>query len=1585
MKPDKVRTKTAAGWLAIYLMILGTPADGASPTSLTLTPSATTMTLGALLSVTAQVTPAGATGRVTIYNGTSIIGVSSLSAGSATVSTSSLAPGSHTLTARYGGDATYAPSSAQAVRSLVQAVPIAGFVATQLNFPVTGVAALADFNGDGKRDLAAAGYSCQCVKIYLGNGDATFTASQDLPLTTSSVISAVVVGDFNGDGRKDIAIADSSSNAVVIYAGKGDGTFAASVKQPLPSATALFPADFNNDGITDLGYVSIDGGITKVGVLIGRGDGTFDAGNSFDVTRYPFVAVGDFDADGNADFAVTASSISITDGQVQIFWGRGDGTFSPTIVGTFPFIASPYSLAVGDFDGDGIPDLAAILVSTNLVQLDVFLGNKNRTPVLRQTQLASAVSVSSLATGDFNGDGRLDLLDTGAGLMAGNGDGTFQPPVYHFYPIGGAGTVLAGEFNGDGRADFIFLGNVAAILTGVSPVDLTSEIQSSASWFQGQMGATFSAKIKNQGANASAGPVTATLSGNVGLVRAASGTGWSCVAFSGSARCSRTDSLPAGASFPEIAAVVDVLVTAARNSTISVQVEVAGDTNPANDIVNLPVLVSQLQQIAFGTLADRTFDPAPFSLSGVASSGLPVTYTASGPCNVQGALVSMTATGSCSITASQAGNDVYLPAPAIQRTFRILAAASGIMLQVMPETSPFGAPVTLTGSIADGDATGKVTFYDGPTILGTATVTGGTATMITRLVGTGNRLLRAHYTGDSKYPPSNSAFVSHVVEAVPGFGLQTTTNPAQSALDLHAGDFDGDGIPDLLSISVTSLTVYPGNGDGTFRSGITTNLGNIRAFGGVVGDFNGDGKLDLVSFSGGLLVYFGNGDGTFATQPVRSTADPGLITVGDFNNDGYPDVAIAGLGAGALESTGTLEILLNKGNGTFESPLSYSFPGTNVAGTNILPLSINVGDLDGDGNLDLVAVTPSYSDGHIDNRVTVFMGDGTGAFVASPRSFVDPAHYSTGGAGAVTLGDVNRDGVLDLIIASTDLRVLIGNGDGTFQQATTFRGLDPLFYTSSVFPIDLHVVDANGDGNEDIVVSLAAGTLEIFPGVGDGTFETPAGYSANAVAPLALGDFNGDGRVDFATPGFSLAGGRGAYLRVSLFGPPVVFMGQRSALYTLVVKNADSAVASQGPVTVKFRPNPYAGVAELFSLSGAGWTCATFSCARADGLPPGASFPAITAVVDIDSNPGAATVLATAVLSGGASPSSEAWVESPFQNVPTSCQFSVRSAPAAFSAAPGSGSISVVAPAGCGWSANSNAFWISVTSRTVDTGNGAVTYSVSPNPSAARTGQITVAGQNIAISQAAGPATSSPVVSWVANAFSGIPLIAPNTWVQIGGSNLARPGDSRIWADADFAGDRMPTQLDSVSATVNGKPAYVYFISETQVNILTPPDALPASVPVQLTMNGAASNVLTVAAQPQSISFFELVSDQGLHYVFGRHGGDNSLIGPASLFPGYTTPVRPGETFYVAATGFGPTDIPIVSGSVTQAGSVPPPLPIVTIGGLQAQVTTPTLVAVGTFQINITVPAEAPTGDLPLSATYGAGKTQINLLISVQR
>ena len=241
---------------------------------------------------------------------------------------------------------------------------------------------------------------------------------------------------------------------------------------------------------------------------------------------------------------------------------------------------------------------------------------------------------------------------------------------------------------------------------------------------------------------------------------------------------------------------------------------------------------------------------------------------------------------------------------------------------------------------------------------------------------------------------------------------------------------------------------------------------------------------------------------------------------------------------------------------------------------------------------------------------------------------------------------------------------------------------------------------------------------------------------------------------------------------------------------------------------------------------------------------------------------------------------------------------------------------------------------------------------------------------------------TAPSIAAVVNAASGVPGVAPNTWLTITGANLAPAGDVRAWQQSDFVGGLMPTVLDGVSVTVAGVNAYMSYISASQLNILTPVP-IPSNGYVQVTNNGVASGAFLAPVAEYSPSFFEL---NGGPYVAAVHA-DGSFVGPSSLVPGSSTPAKPGEVILVFGNGFGVVPGPYTPGSPAQSGS-PAVTPVVTIGGVVSTVQFVGLISAGLFQFNIVVPQSTPNGDNPIAAKTGpfdSLTTQLGTLITVQQ
>jgi uncharacterized protein (TIGR03437 family) len=243
----------------------------------------------------------------------------------------------------------------------------------------------------------------------------------------------------------------------------------------------------------------------------------------------------------------------------------------------------------------------------------------------------------------------------------------------------------------------------------------------------------------------------------------------------------------------------------------------------------------------------------------------------------------------------------------------------------------------------------------------------------------------------------------------------------------------------------------------------------------------------------------------------------------------------------------------------------------------------------------------------------------------------------------------------------------------------------------------------------------------------------------------------------------------------------------------------------------------------------------------------------------------------------------------------------------------------------------------------------------------------------------AGTSGNAPSITDVQNGGSFTAGIAPNTYVTIKGSNLAT--NSRLWQGSDFNGNLLPTNLDGTSVMINNKPAFVYYNSPTQVNVLSPVDSATGPVSVQLTYNGTNSNTMTAQESQFSPAFFTFNGK----YIAATHS-NGSLIGPTSLYPGSSTPAQPGETIILYGTGFGPTTPAIVNGQILSGA--PPTANAVTVrfGGTSVTPAFAGLAATGEYQINVQVPPSAANGDIAVVASVGgASSPAATTYITVQK
>jgi hypothetical protein len=318
--------------------------------------------------------------------------------------------------------------------------------------------AIGDLNEDGILDLAVADWDNETLGVMLGNGDGSFKPIMEYAAGLDP--QSVVVADFNGDGKLDAAIANSFSSNVSVLLGNGDGTFRPAANYVTGSSPySLVAGDFNDDGKLDLALAN--SGDNTVSILLGNGDGTFGATNTFSVGISPSpLTVGDFNGDGKLDLAVANSG----GGSISILFGNGNGTFKTPV--NYTAGLQPDGVTAADLNGDGTLDLAVANAGSNSVS--IFLGNGDGTfqgPV----NYSVGSQPGAVIAADLNGDGSLDLAvanvanyrSSSVSVLLGTGNGTFQAAENYDANLSGALSIAAGDFNRDGKIDVATSGRFA--------------------------------------------------------------------------------------------------------------------------------------------------------------------------------------------------------------------------------------------------------------------------------------------------------------------------------------------------------------------------------------------------------------------------------------------------------------------------------------------------------------------------------------------------------------------------------------------------------------------------------------------------------------------------------------------------------------------------------------------------------------------------------------------------------------------------------------------------------------------------------------------------------------------------------------------------------------------------------------------------------------------------------------------------------------------------------------------------------------------------------------------------------------------
>ncbi|HZQ61861.1 MAG TPA: FG-GAP-like repeat-containing protein, partial [Casimicrobiaceae bacterium] len=369
---------------------------------------------------------------------------------------SALATGTCTVRASQPGNANYTAATNVDQTTTITSTSGASLFALPVNYAVgvyPDAVAVADFNGDGKPDIATANWSYGTVSILLGQGDGTFAPGNTYEVGRGPM--AIVAADFNGDGKIDLATANLFTQDVSILLGNGNGTFAPASAVTVGGALfGIAAGDLNGDGKLDLAVThGTSNGVpgAEVIVLFGSGTGTFQIGGRLATGANPQgVAIRDLNGDGKQDLVVTNGDSNT----VSVLLGAGNGSFFAHV--DYATDWYPYSVAVGDVNGDGKPDVVVTNAWSNTVSVLLGRGDGTLQPALWNFVGAAP---SAVVIGDFNGDGKPDLavmneLDNSVSILTGNGDGTFAPAQTYGVLVQPMAMASA-DLNGDGRPDLV--------------------------------------------------------------------------------------------------------------------------------------------------------------------------------------------------------------------------------------------------------------------------------------------------------------------------------------------------------------------------------------------------------------------------------------------------------------------------------------------------------------------------------------------------------------------------------------------------------------------------------------------------------------------------------------------------------------------------------------------------------------------------------------------------------------------------------------------------------------------------------------------------------------------------------------------------------------------------------------------------------------------------------------------------------------------------------------------------------------------------------------------------------------------------
>jgi hypothetical protein len=1021
--------------------------------------------------------------------------------------------------------------------------------------------AIGDLDGDGKPDLAVANQGSTFVSVFrnTSTGDGTVSYATKVDFSTGTNPLSIAIGDLDGDGKLDLAVANGGNGSVssvsVLRNTSTSGVIDANSFAPKVDFTAgiylasVAIGDLDGDGKLDLAVVSQNGFTVSVFRNTSTGAGTVSYATKVDFTTgansFPnSVAIGDLDGDGKLDLAVT-NQISTT---VSVFrnTSTGAGTVSYAAKVDYATESSPICVAIADLDGDGKSDF--VVANSNNTTISVFR-NTSTSGVIDvnsftpKVDYATGTHPNSVAIGDLDGDGKLDLAVTNrisynvsVFRNTSTAPGTVSYATQVLYATGTNSSpysVAIGDMDGDGKSDLAVVNNgfntVSVFRNTVTPPPaLTSvAVPTNGTYITSQdldftvnfndnitvvttggtpqialtIGGTTRQAVYQSGSTTSAllfryevlegdldadGIVVGTLSANGGTLKDAAGNNATLTLNSVAATT--------GVLVDAVAPTNQNTVYASSSSAlVGTAVTIVSSADAANNVWFAPAGTTTF--VAGATMTKAANGTATTILA-PAFGGLYKLFVIDAVGNVSDA-------STATLTAT-------LPPPTIA--------------SFTPTSGAIGTSVTITGTNFNTIPANNIVFFGATkAIVSTATATSLTVTVpagatygpLSLIDLSVNKNISSNKFFTPTFSPSKGVLTASDFSTEQSFSTGTT-EPNKIAA---TGDLDGDGKPDIIIADDAGkktliLRNTGGNGTASFETALTiTTSGNQTSLN--VGDIDGDGKLDLVEVdktdSSFVSVYLNT---TVAVGSISFSAATNLITgannhklrnvaISDLDGDGKADIAV-------VNNEGNVLLYRNTGSvGTvsFAAKVEYA------AGTG--PQGIMIGDIDSDGLPDL-AITNADSNG---TSVRVLRNTSTsGTF-----SFVNSGNFTTGGGPYdLALGDLDGDGKLDIATVNH-------SGQNVSVLVNTSTSGTVSFATKTDFAIGrsaqkIALGDLNGDGKLDVVVTQSGATIIIFTNTtttaGSVTFApmievAGTGNSLQAI----ISDLDGDGKTDFATGG----------------------------------------------------------------------------------------------------------------------------------------------------------------------------------------------------------------------------------------------------------------------------------------------------------------------------------------------------------------------------------------------------------------------------------------------------------------------------------